>query len=79
MVRDGQPVDRSWRRFWLLDGTVGLVGIGYVTAKIVLYPEQVSTSDAVFNYGLCIAAVVVFALCYWGLRQSSRERARGKR
>jgi hypothetical protein len=79
MVQDGQARDRSWLVFWLLDGLVGLVGVTYVTVKLVRHPEQVGVLDAVFDYGVCVAAVVVFALCYWALRQTSRERSSGER
>jgi hypothetical protein len=71
--------DRSWAVFWLIDGLIGLAAAGYVTVSGVRRQEPIAWWEPVVAYGGCLVLVGLLALCYWSLRQTSREKARGER
>lgn len=67
----------GWKPFWVVDTLICVGGIAYVTSKVISGP--VEAWWIAVAYGLCFAVPALLALCYWSLRETAREKARGER
>jgi hypothetical protein len=70
-------VTKGWKSFWVVDSLIFVALIAYVTGKIVSGPVELWW--AAVAYGVCFAMAGLLALCYWSLRETAREKARGER
>jgi hypothetical protein len=76
-LRYFEGMAEGWKSFWAVDSLLWVAGIAYVTGKIVSGPVELWW--AVVSYGMCFAAAGLLALCYWSLRETAKEKARGDR